>query len=134
MKRSAKAYLAVSVRIAGRNIDFSGSAGIADLSTMEDASIEHRFYVASVGKTFVAVTLVQMAADGQINLDDPITRWLSDEMTNRILSSDPMTIRMLLNHTTGLFDFQNDSEDWDNEFHSVVGLRSQQKSTLQSNL
>jgi D-alanyl-D-alanine carboxypeptidase len=109
------------VRIAGRNIDFSGSAGATDLSTMEKATVEHRFYVASVGKTFVAATMVQMAADGLITLDDRITHWLPVEITKRIPSSDQMTIRMLLKHTTGLFDFQKHSEDWDNDFFYISG-------------
>ncbi|MEJ2622530.1 MAG: serine hydrolase [Candidatus Thiodiazotropha sp.] len=117
----SKGLPAVSVRIKGRNIDFSGSAGVVDLSTMQEATEEHRFYVASVGKTFTAATMVQMAADGLINLDDTITRWLSEEITSRIPFSDQMTIRMLLNHTTGLFDFQNDSEDWDNDFFYISG-------------
>ncbi|MCG7939133.1 MAG: beta-lactamase family protein [Candidatus Thiodiazotropha lotti] len=117
----SKGLPAVSVRIAGRNIDFSGSAGMSDLETMEEATAEHRFYVASVGKTFVAATLVQMASEGLVGLDDRITDWLPDEITNRIPSSDQMTIRMLLNHTTGLFDFQNDSEAWDNDFFYLSG-------------
>jgi D-alanyl-D-alanine carboxypeptidase len=117
----SKGLPAVSVRVAGRNIDFTGSAGVTDLSNEAEVSDENRFYVASIGKTFVAATMVQMASDGLLSLDDKITRWLSEEITSRIPSSEQMTIRMLLNHTTGLFDFQNDSEAWDNDFFSISG-------------
>ncbi|MES9863560.1 MAG: serine hydrolase domain-containing protein [Candidatus Thiodiazotropha sp. LLP2] len=112
----SKGLPGVSVRVVGKNIDFSGSAGVTDLDTQEPTSVESRFYVASIGKTFVAATLVQMASDGLLSLDDGITQWLPDSVTSRLPSSEMMTVRMLLNHTTGIFDFQNDSEDWDNAF------------------
>ena len=112
----SKGLPGVSVRIAGRNIDFSGSAGITDFDNREPVTEQSRFYVASVGKTFLAATMVQMASDGIFALEDPITRWLPGSVTERIPSSERMTIRMLLNHTTGIFDFQNDSDEWDNEF------------------
>ncbi|MEW8380404.1 MAG: serine hydrolase domain-containing protein, partial [Candidatus Thiodiazotropha taylori] len=123
----SKGLPAVSVRVAGRNIDFSGSAGMSDLATMEEATVEHRFYVASVGKTFVAATLVQMASEGLVGLDDRITDWLPAVITDRIPSGDQMTLRMLLNHTTGLFDFQNDSDAWDNDFFASGPTRHWQQ-------
>ncbi|MCM8854188.1 MAG: beta-lactamase family protein [Candidatus Thiodiazotropha sp.] len=107
---------AVSVRILGRNIDYSGVAGSSDLESGEPVTLNNRFYVASIGKTFLAATLVQMAADGLLDLDDPIKVWLPDSITSRIPSSNQMSVRMLLNHTTGLYDFQNDGDEWDNVF------------------
>lgn len=112
----SKGLPGVSVRVAGKNIDFSGSAGVTDLETQEPTTVESRFYVASIGKTFIAATMVQMASDALFSLDDGITQWLPESITSRIPSSDLMSIRMLLNHTTGIFDFQNDAEDWDNAF------------------
>ncbi|MCU7842528.1 MAG: beta-lactamase family protein [Candidatus Thiodiazotropha sp. (ex Monitilora ramsayi)] len=116
-----KGLPAVSVTIKGRNIDFTGVAGMTDLATGEAVRLNDRFYVASTGKTFLAATLVQMAGEGLLNLDDPISLWLPDTITGRIPSSSQMTARMLLNHTTGIYDFQNDGEDWDNEFFLVSG-------------
>lgn len=112
---------AVSVTIRGRNIDFAGVAGVTDLASGEAIQSNHRFYVASTGKTFLAATLVQMAGEGLLDLDDPITRWLPETITDRIPSSGVITVRMLLNHTTGLYDFQNDGDEWDNAFFLVSG-------------
>lgn len=112
---------AVSVTIKGRNIDFTGSAGVSDLSTGEKIDNNDRFYIASSGKTLLAATLVQMAGEGLLDLDDPISNYLPVDITDQIPSSENMTIRMLLNHTTGIFDFQNDSDAWDNEFYFVSG-------------
>ena len=112
---------AVSVTIQGRNIDFSGVSGVSDLSSGEQVRPDNRFYVASTGKTILAATLVQMAGDGLLGLDDPIHRWLPQAITDRIPSSEQMSVRMLLNHTTGIYDFQNDGEEWDNDFFLVSG-------------
>ncbi|MCU7921130.1 MAG: beta-lactamase family protein [Candidatus Thiodiazotropha sp. (ex Dulcina madagascariensis)] len=110
---------AVAVTIKGGNIDFYGAAGMADLQTAEALTPEHRFYVASIGKTFLAATTVQLAADGLLNLDDAITAWLPGSVTERIPSSSDITIRMLLNHSSGIYDFQNDGEAWDNDFYAI---------------
>ncbi|PVV05695.1 MAG: hypothetical protein B6D77_18440 [gamma proteobacterium symbiont of Ctena orbiculata] len=112
---------AISVTIQGRNIDFSGVSGVSDLSSGEQVRQDNRFYVASTGKTILAATLVQMAGDGLLGLDDPIHRWLPLAITDRIPSSEQMSVRMLLNHTTGIYDFQNDGEEWDNDFFLVSG-------------
>jgi D-alanyl-D-alanine carboxypeptidase len=117
----ARGLPAVSVTIEGRNIDFSGVSGVSDLSSGEQIQMDNRFYVASTGKTFLAATLVQMAGDGLLDLDDPISRWLPREITDRIPSSAEMSVRMLLNHTTGIYDFQNDGDEWDNDFILVSG-------------
>ncbi|MBT3048099.1 MAG: serine hydrolase domain-containing protein [Candidatus Thiodiazotropha sp.] len=112
---------AVSVTIEGRNIDFSGVAGVTELAGGEALRQESRFYIASSGKTLLAATLVQMAGDGLLGLDDPINRWLPREITDRIPSGAGMSVRMLLNHTTGIYDFQNDGDAWDNDFFLVSG-------------
>ncbi|MCU7828869.1 MAG: beta-lactamase family protein [Candidatus Thiodiazotropha sp. (ex Myrtea sp. 'scaly one' KF741663)] len=112
---------AVSVRILGRNIDFTGVAGVKDLDSGEPVGMSDRFYVASTGKTFLAATVIQMAGEGRLDLDDPIAAWLASSITDRIPSSNQMTVRMLLNHTTGIYDFQNDGDEWDNEFFLISG-------------
>ncbi|MES9969674.1 MAG: serine hydrolase domain-containing protein [Candidatus Thiodiazotropha sp.] len=117
----ARGLPAVSVTIQGRNIDFSGVSGVTDLTDGDAVHQDSRFYVASTGKTFLAAALVQMAGDGLLDLDDPITHWLPREITHRIPSSDHMSVRMLLNHTTGIYDFQNDGDAWDNDFFLVSG-------------
>ena len=102
----------VALAIRGDNVEFSGVAGVEDLATAVPLTPNHRFYLASVGKTYTATTIVRMAADGLLNLDDPITTWLPAEITDRIPSSDVITIRSLLNHTSGIFDYQDDSSEW----------------------
>lgn len=103
---------AVAISVKGDNLDFNGVAGVEVLESMVPLSANHRFYLASVGKTYTAVAIVKMAADGLLGLDDPITRWLPRSIADGIPSSDRITVRHLLNHTSGIFDYQDDSTDW----------------------
>jgi CubicO group peptidase (beta-lactamase class C family) len=59
------------------------------------------FDIASIGKNFVAILVCQLAEEGRLTFDDPLSRWLPDypNIDNKI------TIRQLLNHTSGLFDW-----------------------------
>lgn len=96
------------------NFSFDGVAGVEEIATAVPLNVNHRFYLGSVGKTYTAVAVVRMAADGMLDLDDPITRWLPAAVTDRIPSSDAITIRSLLNHTSGIVDFRGDA--WDEAF------------------
>ena len=60
-----------------------------------------RFRVASVTKTFVATLALQLVGEGKLRLDDTVARWLPGLVPN----GRAITLRMLLNHTSGLFDY-----------------------------
>lgn len=64
---------------------------------------EQRFYWASVGKAFTAVVVLQLAEEGRLSLGDPISTWV-----NGVPNGDAVTIRHLLNHTSGLFSANED--------------------------
>lgn len=60
--------------------------------------------IGSVTKTFVAATVLQLAEEGRLRLDDPVRRHLPEL---RDLSQE-ITIAQLLDHTSGLADLFND--------------------------
>ncbi|MFC0113921.1 serine hydrolase domain-containing protein [Kibdelosporangium aridum] len=62
---------------------------------------EHRFRIGSTTKTFVATVVLQLNAEGKLRLDDTIGRWVPG-------LSDRVTVRQLLNHTSGIFDYLQD--------------------------
>ncbi|MDH5303972.1 MAG: beta-lactamase family protein, partial [Gammaproteobacteria bacterium] len=101
----------VALAIMGDDISFTGVAGLADVASAAPLTDNHRFYLASIGKTYTSVAFVRLAADGLLRLDDPITDWLPDSITDRIPFADAITVRSLLNHTSGIFDYQNDGDD-----------------------
>jgi CubicO group peptidase (beta-lactamase class C family) len=63
------------------------------------------FRAGSISKTFVAIALVQLYEDGEIDLDTPVAELASDvEIDNAWLVSDPVRLIHLLQHTAGLDD------------------------------
>lgn len=62
-----------------------------------------------VGKSFVAAVALSVAQDGALNLDDPISKWLGQERWfRRLPNQNYITVRMLLNHTSGIPDHVRD--------------------------
>ena len=106
----------VSLRVAGAGIDFRGAAGVADLLTGEPFTPVHTMYMASLGKTFTATVALQLCEEGSLELDASIDRWLPGDAAARIPSTDTITLRHLLSHTSGLIDYMNDQKAWRSEF------------------
>jgi D-alanyl-D-alanine carboxypeptidase len=56
--------------------------------------------IGSITKTFVAALAFKLQDEGRLSLDDPISTWLPD-----VANAGQITLRMLLNHTSGLADY-----------------------------
>lgn len=84
------------------------AVGIGDLRTGKPRGTEDRFRIASITKTFVATVLLQMEAEGRLRLDDPVDRWLPGVVRGHGHDGRQITVRRLLNHTSGVYDFLND--------------------------
>jgi D-alanyl-D-alanine carboxypeptidase len=63
-----------------------------------------RFRIGSITKTFVATVVLQLADEGRIRLDEPINQQLPDT----IPGGEHITVRHLLGHTSGLYDYMKD--------------------------
>lgn len=84
--------------------------GIADLRTNTEMTPQSRMLAASIGKTFVGATVVALARDGRLGLDDPISGWLGHrDWFSRLPNHDSITVRHLLTHSAGLPDHVNDA-------------------------
>jgi len=66
------------------------------------------FGAGSITKNFTAATILQLAEEGKLTLDDSLYEWLP---TFRYVDST-ITIRQLLNHTSGLFDMVDHPDFW----------------------
>ncbi len=80
------------------------AAGYADLRTRTPMAATDGFRIASVTKTFVATAVLQLEAEHRLDIDDRVERWLPGIVPN----GRAITIRELLNHTSGLFDYGED--------------------------
>ena len=83
----------------------AAAAGLADVETGRVMTAATPMLAASIGKTFVAATVVALAAEGKLGLDDPLRRRLGDEdWYGRLPNSETITLRHLLGHRSGLPD------------------------------
>jgi D-alanyl-D-alanine carboxypeptidase len=85
------------------------AAGWADVQGKKPMQPTDRFRIASLTKMFVSVVCLQLVEDEQLKLSDPIADWLPKAVSDRITNSKKITIRQLLNHTSGLPDPYSDA-------------------------
>lgn len=78
---------------------YSTSRGLASVELNVPLIAASRFRIGSLTKTVTAAAILKLQADGQLNLDDPLAKWLPN-----FLGSSGITIRELLNHTSGVSD------------------------------
>jgi D-alanyl-D-alanine carboxypeptidase len=83
------------------------AAGSADLTPRTPMRATDRFRVASISKTFVAAVALQLAGEGKMALDDTVERWVP----GLVPGGAGITVRQLLNHSSGLFDYIDDGDD-----------------------
>ena len=82
--------------------------GFANTEEKEPLTSEHLHYLQSVSKTYMAVIILKLYEKGKLSLDDPIRDYLNYPWLNSIEGSEKVTIRMLLNHTSGLPEYSTD--------------------------
>ena len=80
-----------------------GAAGVADVSTGRPVTPDMRHRVGSITKTFTAAAVLQQVESGQIGLDTPIGHYLPRLVPGE--RGDTITVRMLINHTSGLAEY-----------------------------
>jgi D-alanyl-D-alanine carboxypeptidase len=81
----------------------SVSTGFADVEGKAALKPADRMLAGSIGKTYVAAAMLQLAQEGKVNLDDKIERWLGREpWFARLPNAKEITLRMLMNHTSGI--------------------------------
>ncbi|MET0426004.1 MAG: serine hydrolase domain-containing protein [Actinoplanes sp.] len=64
-----------------------------------------KFRIASFTKTFVATTALQLVGEGRLSLDDTVERWLPGVVRGNGNDGRRITVRQLLQHTSGLPDY-----------------------------
>ncbi len=96
----------------GQHVSFA--AGFADREIGRAMSPETRMMSGSTGKMFAAAVAVSLVQDGSLELDAPISKWLGETSEYSALPNYPkITVRMLLNHTSGLIDHVYLDSFWD---------------------
>jgi D-alanyl-D-alanine carboxypeptidase len=78
-----------------------GTSGVARLGESQPVPANGRFRAGSITKTFVATVVLQLIGEDRLGLDDTVERWLP----GLVPAGTGITVRQLLNHTSGLYDY-----------------------------
>jgi D-alanyl-D-alanine carboxypeptidase len=84
-------------------------AGVADRTTGRERRPQDRYRIASITKTFVATVVLQLEAEGRLDLDDSVEEWLPGVVRGNGHDGRRITLRQLLNHTSGVYDVTSDA-------------------------
>ena len=82
-------------------IIYKKAFGMANLELNTPMQMDNVFWVASIGKQFTAVAILQLMEQGKLNLQDEITKFIPDYPTQ----GNKITIEHLLTHTSGIHNF-----------------------------
>lgn len=83
-------------------------AGESRLGSGTPVDFDTRFRMGSNTKTFVAVVLLQLVEEGVLSLEDTVERWLPGVVAGNGNDGSRITIRQLLQHTSGLHNYTAD--------------------------
>lgn len=89
---------------------WSTTAGVGNLRTDQPRSVHDRYRVGSITKTFVSTVLLQLEAEGRLSLDDKVAKWLPGTVRGNGHDGRHITLRQLLNHTSGIFNYTADDD------------------------
>ncbi|MEV0179375.1 serine hydrolase domain-containing protein [Streptomyces sp. NPDC050625] len=108
---------------------WSTTAGTGNLRTGAARSADDRYRVGSITKTFVATVLLQLEAEGRLSLDDTVEKWLPGVVHGYGHDGRRITIRQLLNHTSGIYNYTAD-EDFGRTYFLADGFLRHRYDTL----
>ena len=92
---------AAVVVMQGGKIVYTGARGMADIAGGKPITPDTVFRLGSITKQFAAAVIVQLAQEGKLSLDDPLSKFLPDYPE----PGASATVRQLLQHTSGIQDY-----------------------------
>lgn len=105
-----------------------GMSGVSHGSTKLTTKMQ--FAAGSIGKMFTGATILQLAEEGELTLEDSLYEWLP---TYSYIDST-ITIRQLLNHTSGLYNFVDNDDFWVSIFEEPSKVWTPEEIILAFNL
>lgn len=94
--------MSAAVYVPGQGV-WKGTAGITEPGV--NVTSDMVYSVGSITKNFVAATIMQLIEADSMSLTDPIHKWLP----HYINIDSNITIKQLLNHTSGIYNFTDNS-------------------------
>ena len=95
----------VSFGVKTKNLEWYQTAGLSKLETSKSMEPFQLHYLQSISKTYLATAVLLLAESGQIDLDQAVAKYLPASTAQLVDQSDKMTVRMLMNHTSGIPEY-----------------------------
>jgi D-alanyl-D-alanine carboxypeptidase len=86
---------------------WASASGYAQMETKKPMTTSTVHYLQSVSKTYLAVAILQLYEQKKISPDDVISKYLPAKFRQFLPETETITIRMLLNHTSGLPEYNS---------------------------
>jgi D-alanyl-D-alanine carboxypeptidase len=80
------------------------TSGLAEIPNKRPMRADDRFKIASITKSYTATVVLQLVGEGKLSLSDTVEQ----RLPGLVPGGDRITIKQLLNHTSGIFDFEHD--------------------------
>ncbi|QXJ21289.1 beta-lactamase family protein [Actinomadura graeca] len=106
--QATKAVVGVQAQSIGPGGSRYATAGKSDRETGEAVEAGEAYRTGSTTKTFVATVVLQLVGEGKLSLDDTVERWLPGVVKGNGNDGSKITIRQLLQHTSGIFNYTFD--------------------------
>lgn len=78
------------------------ASGLLNLETGVEATTDSVFQIGSITKVMTTCLVMQLVDEGRVDLDTPVKHYLHDFMIANAEASEVITVRQLLNHTSGM--------------------------------
>jgi D-alanyl-D-alanine carboxypeptidase len=125
-KYVAKGFPGMSMLIEDSSGIWVGAAGMADIHEGIEFSPCHVSKAASITKILNYALVMKLQEEGVWDIDEAVTNYISSDILNKIEHPEGMTIKDLMQHTTGIFDIitsssfyleilNNPDKDWTGE-------------------
>ncbi|MCA8996572.1 MAG: beta-lactamase family protein [Planctomycetaceae bacterium] len=100
------------------------AVGYADVEEKIPMRTDHLFWIASMTKPITGVAVCMLHEEGQLNVEDSVTKYLPEFKRLRDSGGNPVeiTITNLLTHTSGLSDLKRDRENEVKSLQELVEL------------
>lgn len=105
----------VALLAKGNKILYKKAFGYKNLETKIPNTVNDKFFIGSVTKQFVAAALLKLQDEGALSIDDKVTKYLP-----QYKELEKISIRDLLNHTSGIANYSDQKEFWPLMSHDKV--------------
>ena len=84
---------------------YAKSIGFADVDNNVKSTVETKYRIGSISKSFTAVLALKAVEENKLDLDQTIDKWFPT-----ITNAEKITVKQLLNHRSGIHNFTNNPD------------------------